>query len=121
MHGTGGVLLEEPEAAHKFPTAALVRLLRVLADETRLRILQLLHRHGSLNVRTLCRHLKHNQPAVSHHLAILRRQGLVRCRRSGKHNYYELDLEAFERRLDELTGGQGRLGLGPWEVRIRRH
>jgi len=68
----------------------LAELFRLLADETRLRILLLLHRRRELNVRTLCQVLEQSQPAVSHHLALLRIAGLIDRRRDGKHNYYRL-------------------------------
>lgn len=68
----------------------LAELFRLLSDETRLRILLLLHRRHELNVRTLCQVLQQSQPAVSHHLALLRVAGLIDRRRDGKHNYYRL-------------------------------
>ncbi len=68
----------------------LADLFRLLSDETRLRILMLLHRRHELNVRTLCQVLHQSQPAVSHHLALLRIAGLIDRRRDGKHNYYRL-------------------------------
>ena len=46
----------------------LVRWFKLLADETRLRILFFLLEKRELNVRTLCEMLELSQPAVSHHL-----------------------------------------------------
>ena len=40
-----------------------------------------------------CSHL--SQPAVSHHLALLRVDGLIDCRRDGKHNFYRLLPDRF--------------------------
>jgi ArsR family transcriptional regulator len=68
----------------------LVELFKLLADETRLRILFLLQQRRELNVRTLCQILGQSQPAVSHHLALLRTSGLIEMRRAGKHNFYRL-------------------------------
>jgi ArsR family transcriptional regulator len=68
----------------------LVGLFKLLADETRLRILFLLQQRRELNVRTLCQILGQSQPAVSHHLALLRTSGLIEMRRAGKHNFYRL-------------------------------
>jgi len=76
----------------------LVRWFKLLADETRLRILFLLLENGELNVRSLCDMLGLSQPAVSHHLALLRVDGLIECRRDGKHNYYHI----LPRRFDDL-------------------
>src|SRR4026208_2436947 len=67
-----------------------VELFKLLADETRLRILRILKRRGELNVQTLCQILEQTQPAVSHHLALLRASHLIELRRAGKHNYYRL-------------------------------
>ena len=52
----------------------LVQLFKLLADETRLRIMYYLMQQDELNVRTLCRLLRQSQPAVSHHLALLHRK-----------------------------------------------
>lgn len=80
--------------------AELVRWFKLLADETRLRILLFLIEQRELNVRSLCEVLNLSQPAVSHHLALLRADGLVDCRRDGKHNYYRL----LPQRFGELIG-----------------
>lgn len=50
----------------------------------------LLMQEKEINVRTLCGLLQQSQPAVSHHLGLLRGAGLIVCRRDGKHNYYHL-------------------------------
>ena len=73
----------------------LVRWFKLLADETRLKILFLLLERRELNVRSLCDKLDLSQPAVSHHLALLRVDGLIECRRDGKHNYYSILPERF--------------------------
>lgn len=78
----------------------LVELFKLLADDTRLRILFLLQHKRELNVRALCGLLKQSQPAVSHHLALLRSAGLIEMRRDGKHNFYRL----LSRRFDQLLG-----------------
>ena len=68
----------------------LVQLFKLLADETRLRIMYYLMQQDELNVRTLCRLLRQSQPAVSHHLALLRHGGIIEPRRQGKNNFYSL-------------------------------
>jgi ArsR family transcriptional regulator len=73
---------------------------KLLADETRLRVLSLLIQHGEMNVRTLCEQLDQSQPAVSHHLALLRDAGLIRARRDGKHNFYRCIPEKMESFID---------------------
>jgi len=68
----------------------LSRVFKLLADKTRLRILLLLTRHNELHVRALCDLLGQSQPAVSHHLGLLRMAGLIEPRREGKHNFYRV-------------------------------
>lgn len=62
-------------------------LFRAFADETRLRLLNLLLR-GEVCVCDLCEVLGVLQPSISRHLAYLNRAGLVTVRRSGKWKYY---------------------------------
>lgn len=68
---------------------------RLLADSTRLRILLILGTQGDVHVAGLCQQLRLNQPAVSHHLSILREAGVVVMRKDGKHNYYACSQEPF--------------------------
>jgi ArsR family transcriptional regulator, arsenate/arsenite/antimonite-responsive transcriptional repressor len=85
----------------------LVQLFKLLADETRLRILYYLMQQDELNVRTLCRLLQQSQPAVSHHLALLREAGIIECRRDGKHNFYHLVPKRCQAYLDVVFGVTG--------------
>jgi ArsR family transcriptional regulator len=84
----------------------LVEFFKVLSDETRLKILQYLANQSELHVRALCELLKQSQPAVSHHLALLRMVGLIECRRDGKHNYYHLVPNRFREVQEILTGSK---------------
>ncbi len=77
----------------------LVRIFKLLSDETRLRILYSLSQTEELNVRTLCELLQLSQPAVSHHLGMLRNAGIVEPRRDGKHNFYRILSGNFEQLL----------------------
>ena len=79
--------------------ANLAATFKLLSDETRLRVLQMLLHADELNVRSLCDFLGQSQPAVSHHLALLRTNGLIRIRREGKHNYYRLVPEKLDAML----------------------
>ena len=83
----------------------LVRLFKLLADETRLRILHLLHQSDELNVLELCSLLDQRQPSVSHHLALLRVAGLIDMRRDGKHNYYRVIPKDFEALISRVCQG----------------
>ena len=93
----------------------LVQLFKLLADETRLRILHCLVQQDELNVRTLCKLLGQSQPAVSHHLALLRVAGIIECRRDGKHNFYHLVPKRCQAYLDTIFGGSSEL---PRKVRV---
>lgn len=69
--------------------ASIVKSLRLLADETRLRLLLLLQRE-ELSVVEIQDVLGMGQSRISSHLAQLRQAGLVRDRRAGKNIYYAL-------------------------------
>ena len=73
----------------------LVQVFKLMADETRLKILMYLIREGELHVSALCERLNQSQPAVSHHLALLRVAGLIEPRRDGKHNFYSVQKHKF--------------------------
>ncbi|MBX7105231.1 MAG: metalloregulator ArsR/SmtB family transcription factor [Gemmataceae bacterium] len=89
---------------------ALSRKFKLLADVNRLKILIMLAREGETHVSALCEMLGQSQPAVSHHLTLLRTAGLVGFRRDGKFNYYNLDGFDFASDLDDLFGEAGRAG-----------
>ena len=85
----------------------LVQVFKLLSDETRLRILLYLTRERELHVTALCQNLGQSQPAVSHHLALLRVAGLIEARRDGKHNYYSVRKVHFHRIMGELFSSIG--------------
>ena len=64
-------------------------LLKHLSDPTRLRVIAILS-EGEQHVGALCAELNQSQPAVSHHLALLRHGGVISPRRDGKNNFYSL-------------------------------
>jgi DNA-binding transcriptional ArsR family regulator len=59
-----------------------------LADPTRRALFERLARSGEQTVRVLTDHSGVSQPAVSKHLAVLKRAGLVRDRRDGRETHY---------------------------------
>jgi DNA-binding transcriptional ArsR family regulator len=68
----------------------VAELLKQVSDPKRLQVLMLLA-EKERNVTELCADLgTQSQPAVSHHLALLRHGRLIEPRRSGKHNFYGL-------------------------------
>lgn len=99
--GGGTALATAPDVSDAVVTD-LVRVFKLLSDETRLRILLHLTRTDELHVRAFCEMLRQSQPAVSHHLALLRAAELVELRREGKHNYYRLQPRRFQELLDLL-------------------
>ncbi|HLG78846.1 MAG TPA: metalloregulator ArsR/SmtB family transcription factor [Ktedonobacteraceae bacterium] len=81
------------------------RLLKALADPTRLRILSLLSRHeGEVCVFEIVESFTLEQPTISHHLRILRDAGLVDCRKKGLWAYYYVRREALNRARDIIEG-----------------
>ncbi len=99
------------------------RLLRAVADETRLRIVALLA-EGELCVCHVEAALALPQPTVSRHLGVLRAAGVVDARRDGTWVYYRLapqprpEVQAV---LDELVRGfVGRRGVKSELVRIKK-
>jgi ArsR family transcriptional regulator, arsenate/arsenite/antimonite-responsive transcriptional repressor len=108
--GSAEPSLDEPHLAplSTATTRDLVQLFKLLGDDTRVRVLHYLTQREELNVRTLCKLLGQSQPAVSHHLALLREDGLIACRRDGKHNFYHLVPKRMHAYLDLLFGvGKG--------------
>jgi ArsR family transcriptional regulator len=80
----------------------ILKVFKLLSDETRLRVLMHLLREHELHVTALCDRLGQSQPAVSHHLALLRDSGLIAARRDGKHNYYSVKATRFHGIIEEL-------------------
>src|SRR5690625_4676816 len=64
--------------------------LKLLGDETRLRIISLLSRE-ELSVAELQEILTMGQSRISSHLALLRKGSIVRDRREGKNSFYSLN------------------------------
>jgi ArsR family transcriptional regulator, zinc-responsive transcriptional repressor len=64
-------------------------LLKQVSDPTRLQVITLLSERER-HVGGLCEQLTQSQPAVSHHLALLRHGGIIDRRRQGKNNFYSL-------------------------------
>lgn len=74
-------------------TLSLEVFTKALADQTRLRILNLLVQHPELCVCELTDTLALAQPKISRHLAILREAGLLQDRKLGLWVHYRLHRE----------------------------
>ena len=77
-------------------------ILKVLADDTRLRIVNLLNIR-ELNVAEICKVLHLKQSIVSKHLTKLRFTGIVVDKRQGQYIYYSLS-QSHSAFLSELMG-----------------
>lgn len=75
----------------------LTETFKALGDPVRREILQLLKKK-SMTPGELCAHFPISEPAISRHLGVLRKAGLVRCTRQGKYLRYELSATV----LDEI-------------------
>src|SRR6201996_9785190 len=75
-------------------TETLLEFFKAMADESRLRIVGLLA-GGERSVQGLAGLLGLKEPTVSHHLAILKRQGIVTVRAEGTTRWHALDRDAL--------------------------
>lgn len=71
--------------------AEAAAMLRLLGNEQRLLLLCLLIEHGELSVGQLLEQVDLGQSALSQHLARLREDGLVACRREAQSMLYRID------------------------------
>ena len=74
-----------------------------VADPTRRAIFERLCRHGELTVSMLTANSGVSQPAVSKHLAVLKRAGLVRARPEGRLIHYRARPRALAPVVDWTT------------------
>lgn len=77
-------------------------LFSALADPTRREIFQQLSRTGEQSVHALTDHAGISQPAVSKHLGVLRRAGLVDNRRAGRETFYRATGDGLAPLIDWL-------------------
>jgi len=75
-------------------------LFKTLADPTRRALFERLCREGDQTVGALTARAGVSQPAVSKHLAVLKRAGLVRDRHEGRETHYSAQLRALAPLLD---------------------
>lgn len=90
----------------------LAVMLKVLAVETRIRIIRLLKAHP-LCVGALSARLDVTQGAVSQHLRVLREAGLVSAEKRGYFVHYRLNektLSKWKIRMDKLLAPSAKIG-----------
>jgi DNA-binding transcriptional ArsR family regulator len=78
-------------------------LFRTLADPTRRAIFERLCRDGEQTVGALTARAGISQPAVSKHLGLLKRAGLVRNRHQGRQTHYRAQIESLNLLVDWTT------------------
>ena len=103
------------DSAPEHSQPASVAFAKVLADETRQKILQLCACE-ELSVSEIVEQLDVAQPTVSHHLAILKEAGLMEVRHHGKQVFYKLNQEQMA-----LCCGQLRQAFAPEEETTQTH
>lgn len=78
----------------------LANTFQALGDTSRVRIVHALSL-GERSVGDLAEGMKMSQPAVSHHLRLLRNLRLVKIRKAGRTSFYSLDDHHIDRLLRE--------------------
>ena len=101
----------------------LAEFFKALGDETRLKIIHMLS-EKEMCVCEVIDQLDLSQPAISHHLKILRQAGLVKDSKEGKWVFYSLNEEAlmnhgeeFNKIFAEPIREKLRLGTLPSQIR----
>lgn len=75
-------------------------LFKTLADPTRRALFERLCQDGEQTVKALTARAGVSQPAVSKHLGVLKRAGLVRDRQDGRRTHYSAQLGALAPLID---------------------
>jgi DNA-binding transcriptional ArsR family regulator len=90
---------------------AMLAKIRALSNETRLEIVKLV-RVREMDAGSVAGRFKLTRPAVSQHLTVLRKAGLVDERRVGSKRLYVVRAEAFDEIVEFIEGF--------WGPRLRR-
>lgn len=90
-----------PMGRHPGRGPGLFPLLKALADETRLQIVEMLREH-ELYAQQIVNRLGISQAAVSRHLKLMERAGVLRVRREGGAKYYSINATALAYLADAL-------------------
>jgi DNA-binding transcriptional ArsR family regulator len=84
----------------------VVGMFNALADGNRLKILLML-RDRDMCVGDMAKRLRMSQPAVSHHLFVLKSLNLVHANRNGKQNIYSINGNMMEDLVKYMAGKFG--------------
>ena len=66
----------------------IANLLKAIAHPIRIQIIRLIFEHEILSVSSIHKLLNIEQPVISLHLGILRKQGVIMAEKRGKSSYY---------------------------------
>ena len=69
----------------------LIKVLSILSESVRYRILSLIASRGELNAKDILSEFDFTQPTLSHHMACLTEAGLVNVERRGRFVYYSVN------------------------------
>lgn len=88
--GAAGLRLEQRELLTPAQALDLARTFKLLANDTRLRLLHALERAGELPVAELAEEIEMSPQAVSNQLQRLVDRGILAARRDGNNIYYRI-------------------------------
>lgn len=80
-----------------------IPLFQLLTDTNRQDIILLLNEKGELTVNDITEQSNLSRPAISHHLKLLKNQGIVTMEKRGTERYYSLTLEETVQSLKKLV------------------
>lgn len=81
----------EPELMHREDVDEIVVVVKTLGDAVRFQIIDVLITKGEKNVTELIALTDTtSQPAISHHIGLMKAAGVIEPRRDGKHIFYEI-------------------------------
>ncbi|MGC6367652.1 MAG: ArsR/SmtB family transcription factor [Candidatus Marinamargulisbacteria bacterium] len=72
-----------------------IGLFKALANEDRLKIIQLLIKNEEMCAQDVEKHFFLEQSTTSHHLNTLRRAGITKARKKGRNVYYSINHTSF--------------------------
>ncbi len=75
---------------------------RALANEERLSIIKLLHENREMCAQDVEKHFYMEQSTTSHHLNLLKKAGITKSRKLGRHIMYSLNTEIFGNAIKEF-------------------
>jgi ArsR family transcriptional regulator len=90
----------------------LIGALKAIADPTRLKILQILKQKGRCSIGKavgLCacdieEQIRLSQPTISHHMAVLRKAGLIHAEKEGLWMWYRRNEDSLKELGDAISG-----------------